>query len=62
MKQILAEIQDGTFATEWINEDENGRANFQRLRAEGKTHGIEEVGARLREMMPWVDRPITETA
>ena len=62
MKRILAEIQDGSFATEWISEDENGRPNFGRLRAEGKAHGIEEVGARLRALMPWVDRPITETA
>jgi ketol-acid reductoisomerase len=62
MKRILAEIQDGTFAREWIGEDENGRPNFLRLRDEGKAHGIEEVGARLRGLMPWVDRPITETA
>ena len=62
MKRILAEIQDGSFATEWISEDENGRPNFRRLRAEGKAHGIEQVGARLRALMPWVDRPITETA
>ncbi|BBG03808.1 MULTISPECIES: ketol-acid reductoisomerase [Pseudonocardia] len=62
MRRILTEIQDGTFAKEWIAEDDNGRPNFLRLRAEGKAHGIEQVGARLRDMMPWVDRKITETA
>ncbi|MBP2371620.1 ketol-acid reductoisomerase [Pseudonocardia parietis] len=62
MRRILTEIQDGTFAKEWIAEDDNGRPNFLRLRAEGKEHGIEQVGARLRDMMPWVDRKITETA
>jgi ketol-acid reductoisomerase len=61
MKKILDEIQDGTFAKEWIAEDDNGRPNFLRLRAEGKAHGIEEVGFKLRGLMSWVDRPITET-
>ncbi|MBN9743435.1 ketol-acid reductoisomerase [Amycolatopsis sp. A1MSW2902] len=62
MAKILGEIQDGTFAREWIAEDDKGRPNFLRLRAEGKAHDIEQVGARLRDMMPWVDRKITETA
>jgi ketol-acid reductoisomerase len=61
MKKILGEIQDGTFAKEWIAEDDNGRPNFLRLRGEGKAHGIEEVGLKLRGLMSWVDRPITET-
>ena len=61
MKNILGEIQDGTFAAEWIAEDDNGRPNFLRLREQGKQHGIEEVGAGLRGLMSWVDRPITET-
>ncbi|TQC45410.1 ketol-acid reductoisomerase [Rhodococcus sp. WS4] len=61
MKKILAEIQDGTFAAEWIAEDDHGRPNFLRLREEGKAHGIEEVGLKLRGLMSWVDRPITET-
>ncbi len=61
MKKILGEIQDGTFASEWIEEDDNGRPNFLRLRDEGKNHGIEEVGFKLRGLMSWVDRPITET-
>jgi len=62
MKRILAEIQDGTFAREWIAEDDAGRPNFTKWRAEGAAHPIEETGRKLRGMMSWVDRPITETA
>ncbi|SER59501.1 ketol-acid reductoisomerase [Actinokineospora terrae] len=62
MKKILGEIQDGTFAREWVAEDESGRANYQRLQEEGAKHPIEETGAKLRGLMSWVDRPITETA
>ena len=62
MKKILAEIQDGSFAKEWVTEDDNGRPNFTALRQKGKEHPIEEIGARLRGLMSWVDRPITETA
>ena len=54
MRRILDEIQDGRFATEWIEENRNGRPNFLRLRAEGKAHRIEEVGADLRAMMPFI--------
>jgi ketol-acid reductoisomerase len=62
MKKILGEIQDGSFAKEWVAEDDNGRPNFLKLREQGKQHPIEEVGAKLRGLMSWVDRPITETA
>ena len=62
MRKILGEIQDGSFAKEWIAEDDNGRPNFLKLREEGKAHQIEEVGGKLRGLMSWVDRPITETA
>jgi len=62
MKQVLAEVRDGTFARQWVAEDEAGRPEYQRLQKEGANHPIEEVGARLRAMMSWVDRPITETA
>ncbi|RLK55435.1 ketol-acid reductoisomerase [Actinokineospora cianjurensis] len=62
MKKILGEIQDGTFAREWVAEDESGRANYHRLQEEGAKHPIEETGAKLRGLMSWVDRPITETA
>ncbi len=54
MKTILKEIQDGTFAEQWIAESKAGRPNFLRLEAEGKTHPIEVVGEELRAMMPWI--------
>jgi ketol-acid reductoisomerase len=62
MRKLLADIQDGTFAREWVAEDDAGRPNFTKLAAEGEKHPIEEVGAQLRSLMSWVDRPITETA
>jgi ketol-acid reductoisomerase len=62
MKQILAEIKDGSFAREWVAEDDAGRPNFTALRDKGAAHPIEQVGAHLRGLMSWVDRPITETA
>ena len=62
MRRILAEIQDGSFAQEWVAEDDNGRPNFTKLRAEGERHPIEQVGARLRGLMSWIDRPLTDTA
>jgi ketol-acid reductoisomerase len=62
MRKILDEIQDGTFAREWIAEDDNGRPNFAKYREEGAAHPVEVVGKKLRSMMSWVDRPITETA
>jgi len=55
MKQILADIQSGDFATEWIAENQAGGENFERMREEGKEHEIEKVGARLRSMMHWID-------
>ncbi len=54
MKKILAEIQSGQFASEWVAESESGRSNYHRMQAEGKAHPIEEVGAQLRAMMPWI--------
>ncbi|WIY02714.1 ketol-acid reductoisomerase [Amycolatopsis mongoliensis] len=62
MKKILGEIQDGTFAREWVAEDEAGRPNFTKLEEQGNQHPIEETGKKLRALMSWVDRPITETA
>ncbi len=62
MRKILGEIQSGEFAREWVAEDEAGRQNFAKWRAEGAAHPIEETGQKLRAMMSWVDRPITETA
>ena len=54
MKQLLADIQSGTFADEWMAEHKAGRPNFRRLEAAGKEHLIERVGERLRGMMPWL--------
>ncbi|MEI2704451.1 MAG: hypothetical protein V9E89_04115 [Ilumatobacteraceae bacterium] len=54
MKKILKEIQSGKFAKEWIAESEGGRHRFKDLQDSGKQHQIEEVGARLRAMMPWL--------
>ncbi|WP_462203134.1 ketol-acid reductoisomerase [Frankia sp. CcWB3] len=54
MRKILDEIRDGTFAREWVAEDDNGRPNFTKLVAEGKQHPIEQVGAKLRPMMSWI--------
>ena len=54
MKEILGEIQSGQFADEWVAESESGRENYHRLQDEGKAHPIEQVGAKLRSMMPWI--------
>jgi ketol-acid reductoisomerase len=62
MRRILSEIQSGEFAREWIAEDDAGRPNFTKWREQGAAHPIEETGRKLRGMMSWVDRPITETA
>ena len=53
MKEILKEIQDGTFARRWIQENENGRKEFAELRRAGKEHPIEQVGSQLRKLMVW---------
>jgi ketol-acid reductoisomerase len=54
MKGLLAEIQSGAFARDWMKEARNGRRNFEQLDEEGREHPIEQVGARLRRMMPWL--------
>ena len=54
MKQILSDIQDGSFAKEWIEENKKGGKNFAALREAERQHPIEEVGARLRGMMSWL--------
>jgi ketol-acid reductoisomerase len=56
MKRILGEIQSGEFAKEWIAEWRGGHQRFDELRAKGEAHQIEEVGARLRGMMPWISQ------
>ena len=54
MKEILAEIQNGEFAREWIGENRTGTAVLKAKRRQAKEHQIEEVGERLRGMMPWI--------
>ncbi|WP_448591096.1 ketol-acid reductoisomerase [Thermoflexus hugenholtzii] len=55
MKQILEEIRSGAFAEEWIEENAKGRPWFNAKREEERKHPIEEVGRRLRAMMPWIN-------
>jgi ketol-acid reductoisomerase len=62
MKKILAEIQSGEFTRELIEDDDAGRPALLKYRKEGAEHPIEVTGKKLRDMMSWVDRPITETA
>jgi ketol-acid reductoisomerase len=54
MRQLLGDIQSGEFAKEWIAENEQGRANFMRMRANARGHQLEEVGDQLRPMMSWL--------
>ena len=56
MKQILADIQSGEFAKEWIAENRAGGESFQRLRDEAAGHEIEKTGKDLRDMMPWIEQ------
>jgi ketol-acid reductoisomerase len=56
MAQILAEIQDGSFAKEWILENQAGRPVYNALKRMDEEHLIEEVGAELRQMMPWLEK------
>jgi ketol-acid reductoisomerase len=55
MKQVLAEIRDGSFAKRWIAESDSGRKEFERFRREDQDHLIERVGAELRSQMRWLD-------
>jgi ketol-acid reductoisomerase len=62
MQKILAEIQSGEFTKALIADDEAGGPALRKYRDEGAKHPIEVTGKKLRDMMSWVDRPITETA
>jgi ketol-acid reductoisomerase len=55
MQRVLADIQSGEFAREWIAECRSGGRRFAALRRAGAEHPIEQVGARLRAMMPWTE-------
>jgi len=54
MKRLLTAIQDGGFAKNWIGENKSGRAKFLAMRKEHAAHQMEEVGEKLRSMMPWI--------
>ncbi len=54
MKQVLADIQSGRFASEWVLENQAGQASFKAMRRRAADHEIEAVGEKLRGMMPWI--------
>lgn len=54
MRRILAEIQSGSFAQEFILENQAGNAKMKALRRISQAHPVEQVGERLRNMMPWI--------
>jgi ketol-acid reductoisomerase len=55
MRTLLANIQSGTFAREWILENQAGRPAFRAMKAREAAHPVEKVGRELRNMMPWLD-------
>jgi ketol-acid reductoisomerase len=57
MKQILTDIQDGTFAKNWLLENQIGCPHFNAMRKRESEHQLEKVGAELRKMMSWTDKP-----
>ncbi len=58
MKRVLADIQSGAFAKEWITENDEGRPRFYRMRQTDAEHPLEKVGAELRAMMPWLKEQV----
>src|SRR5437763_3334082 len=60
MKQILSDIQDGSFAREWIAENRAGQENFKRMRDEQAGHRVEVRGEELRSQMDWIDTKFSE--
>ncbi len=54
MQKVLTEIQDGSFAREWMQENDQGRKHFLEMRSKAAAHPIEKVGSELRRMMPWI--------
>jgi ketol-acid reductoisomerase len=57
MRRILEDVRSGAFATEWVTEARAGFPRFEALRARDRAHLIEQVGERLRAMMPWLQGP-----
>jgi ketol-acid reductoisomerase len=60
MKRVLADIQSGKFAKEWMDENRAGQPKLKAMRAQAAKHPLEQVGARLRAMMPWLAKGDTE--
>jgi ketol-acid reductoisomerase len=60
MRDVLHDIQDGTFARNWIAENDNGRPNFERMRAADRDHQIEKVGAELRAQMAFLNPVVVQ--
>ena len=60
MKKVLAEVQDGSFAKEWMDENAKGCKRFEGMRAKAAGHLIEKVGSELRKMMPWIQKSKAE--
>ncbi len=56
MKAVLADIQSGRFARDWVLENRAGQPSFKAMRAQSAAHPIEEVGEKLRAMMPWISK------
>ena len=56
MKKILRDIQTGKFVRDWMLENKSNKPNFKAMRRESQSHNIEEVGKRLRDMMPWIKK------
>ena len=62
MRRLLADIRNGSFAREWIAESRAGAPRFNELRRKAKEHQIEQVGAKLRAMMPWTEEGKAQAA
>jgi ketol-acid reductoisomerase len=56
MKRVLADIKDGRFARDWVLENKAGQVSFKAMRRRSAEHPIEQVGERLRAMMPWIGK------
>lgn len=54
MKRVLKDIQTGKFTSEWMQEYRAGMSRFKGIRRNNDSHQIEEVGSKLRAMMPWI--------
>jgi ketol-acid reductoisomerase len=62
MREILRDIQNGSFVKKLVANVEGGNKQLEELRRQNAEHPIEVTGKKLRDLMSWVDRPITETA